>query len=172
MKERPILFSGDMVRAILAGEKTQTRRVAKIQPMDWSKTYFRCPYGQPGDRLWVRETFMPLTKGYAYRADNLINEKFPGTKWKPSIFMPRKANRIMLEITNIRVERLQEITPSDYRNEGINIFYPAGMNSLDIESMLKQRWIDLWDSINLKRGQGWNKNPWVWVIEFKRVSNG
>jgi len=127
MKERPALFNTPMVQAILEGRKTQTRRVVKPQPVYWqyaqsSKYPGRnvahytwekdgapargcepfeyipfCPYGEPGDRLWVKETFFPLTRGCAYRADGLVNENFPGLKWKPSIFMPRKASRILLE---------------------------------------------------------------------------
>ena len=116
MKERPILFSAPMVRAILAGTKTQTRRVVKLKP-DYMETFLRlpnkvacCPYGQPGGRLWVRETFedceSALHSCVLYRADGGT----PGTKWTPSIHMPRWASRITLEITGVRVERLQDIS--------------------------------------------------------------
>ena len=217
MKTRPIIFNGEMVRAILEERKTQTRRVIKSQPLypglekmvytlhpfapssvkgtpaeginialeenvwcheDWVGNIVgvqgKCPYGVPGDRLWVRETFFydgtDNPPGIHYRASaNQADEEWfkeEGWKWKPSIFMPRKFSRITLEITNIRVERVQDITPADYRAEGISTFYPAKMNSLDVEPMYRQRWIDLWDSINAKKHL-WESNPWVWIIEFK-----
>jgi len=182
MKERPILFGGEMVRAILDGSKTQTRRVIKPQPDEaWTmqgpcvinghyadgpcKSDLRCPYGKSGDRLWVKETFMPLTKGFAYRADGLINEKFPGINWQPSIFMPRSASRIMLEIESIRVERVQDISEEDAIAEGCGYYDKPD----DFPLLPLQDFCDLWDSINEKRGFGWKDNPWVWVIEFQAV---
>lgn len=191
MKERPILFSGPMVRAILAGRKTQTRRICKKAWWDeftwagdvyparesgwiawWPKgdaeftkrAYldgFLCPYGQPGDRLWVRETWLLVddmngSQQVHYRADN---EDIPGS-WKPSLFMPRWASRISLEITGVRVERLQGITEEDAQKEGVEI---DGHYSMFYKTAFKK----LWDSINGKK-HPWESNPWVWCIEFKR----
>lgn len=146
--DHPILFSGPMVRAILEGRKTQTRRVIKPQPPHWTWNdhsfddrcinvamvddrdgyYVISRYGKPGNRLWVRETFRELidlgaplgSSGnyYEYKADDLPNYN-PDVKWKPSIHMPRKASRITLEIVSVRVELLQAITPEDVRAEGI-----------------------------------------------------
>lgn len=199
MKERPILFSGEMVRAILDGRKTMTRRVIKVQPPDdayilgrmvestaradrknegklhWikfndsriissDKTYFKCPYGQIGDMLWVRETYIEDTNGIHYKADDKFNCAKELGGWTPSIFMFREYSRINLEITNIRVERLSDITEEDAKAEGVakegNTVYPYSF---------KEMFSHLWDSINSKRGFGWDKNPWVWVIEFRRV---
>ena len=191
MKERPILFSGPMVREILAGRKTQTRRVltvpwkgrARCQPYDpyftdtdgrlfWEDEYGdwndyektkRCPYGIPGDRLWVKETWLLVddmngNRQIHYQADN---EDIPGP-WKPSIFMPRWASRITLEITNVRVERLQGITEEDAIQEGCGAKHNFGDGSA------KTGFAMLWDSINGKK-YPWESNPWVWCIEFKRV---
>ncbi len=184
MKERPILFSGQMVRAILGGRKTQTRRVVKtrrntvIQEQadgtlwpyyedeygEWNRCV--CPYGEIGDRLWVRETFSNVTECTHY---NHLHDKrqwlykatdetcFP--KWKPSIHMPRKASRITLEIISVRVERLQDISKSDARREGI----PSLVDPLFSVDGFQR----LWESIN--GHESWDANPWVWVIEFKRV---
>lgn len=184
MNERPILFSGPMVRAILEGRKTQTRRVMNPQPVDqdengwyvqvpvtdarapgmvfYERKYFHCPYGQPGDQLWVRETFDDVHGSVLYRANPEDAEDFPpcGGKrchWKPSIFMPRWASRITLEIVGVRVERVQEITPDDARAEGVEHLYAP-----------RNAFANLWDSINAKRGYGWDSNPWVWVVEFRR----
>jgi hypothetical protein len=153
MKERPILFSAPMVRAILDGRKTQTRRVIKEKLMRGEGAHVNnCQYGKPGDRLWVRETFCyhDYLARYLYKADGVT-----GVKWKPSIFMPRIASRIMLEITGIRVERLQDISEEDAIAEG----WPKSSD-----------WYrSLWESIN---GQGsWVLNPWVWVIEFMVLNN-
>lgn len=191
VKERPILFSGEMVRAILEGRKTMTRRVMRIQPkyhpkwkswelaqivkgqsFDWPEDMSApfgisgfCPYGIPGDRLWVRETW---AQGQRNGKDTVLfykasheKEVAEGIKWKPSIFMPRWASRIMLENTNIRVERLQEITASDVEREG------AITKNTDIRDALGI-WIKLWDSINGKK-YPWASNPWVWVIEFTQL---
>lgn len=211
MKERPILFSAPMVRAILDGQKTQTRRLVTPQPKNprpicdehiWADTvdpvtrYFSCKIGLPGDRLWVRETWVPLgnvdpitgakiecTAGerafpdrdlvVAYRANSTIefcdHDGFSGEfadkddipKWKPSIFMPRWASRITLEITSVRLESLHEISRGDAMQEGCP--FPNMANGAD-----PRRWYEgLWDVIN---GLGsWAKNPWVWVIEFRRI---
>ena len=206
-KERPILFSGEMVRAILDGKKTQTRRVIKPQPtittksnylcnfeMEKGKRYaaglgveiqnladcFKgigrfCPYGKVGDRLWVRETH--LIKEYdfdyhvTYFADgetkifkSNVSGMFTNKKTRPSIHMPRHFSRIDLEVTDIRIERLREINTLDIKNEGVEI-----LKSWDTPDVIFDKFIELWDGINAKRGYGWDKNPWVWVVTFKRV---
>jgi len=216
MKERGILFNGEMVRAILGGRKRRTRRVMKVQPSvegqrlttvvstTFSKRdvgkhlwvtvvskgrtanegpLFSNPYGVIGDRLWVRETFaMPMTVLGApnylkmndgvpiiYRADGTTltdQPDFYGVHWRPSIHMPRWASRITLEITDVRVERVQDIGAYDALAEGIK---PRGMDGVDIATNLIDDFRELWDSINAKRGFGWDANPWVWVIKFKRV---
>ncbi len=205
VKERPILFSGEMVRAILDGKKTQTRRVVKPQPsadcilvefqVDSTKPWwitsdpghksvyeYISPYGLPGDRLWVRETwdvrFLEgvLEKQLCFRADMTsikCPENFKGElnyNWRPSIFMPRWASRILLEIVNIRVERLQDITESDAEKEGmtvkkVNIPQPGFKVGDPLESY-RDVFKFLWNSINGK--YPWESNPWVWVIEFKK----
>jgi len=167
MKEQPILFSSEMVKTILDGRKTQTRRVIKPQPNsgvrqspfvksgleDGHGREIKCPYGQPGDLLWVKETWNGTQgEGVAYRA---TNPEMNGEPWKSSRFMPRWASRITLEIVNIRVERLQEIKPLDAVAEGMDP---------DRHSVIEFR--NLWNAINGKRGYGWDINPWVWVIEF------
>lgn len=188
MKERPILFSREMVRAILDGRKTQTRRVA-------FKKY--CPYGKPGDRLWVRETWscgivnaLPGIVYYASYADDknwfrhlpcvygdLIGDSW-GILWnkyqdrkRPSIYMPRWASRILLEIVNIRLEHLHDINESDAQQEGWDLSNIDLNKTYDPVCQKKAtEWFHgLWDSINGKRGLGWEKNPLVWVIEFKRI---
>lgn len=207
-KERPILFSGPMVRAILEGRKTQTRRVVKHQPIKgdvyptkddgiWGAqtersvtSYFACPHGQPGDRLWVRETWGlldtqpcdgPERATIGYRADgdgNAPNGRYQ--LWRPSIFMPRWASRLTLEILRIRVERLQDITEDDCIDEGVPHdglvgYYCEEGDPNDPEDIGAHRcnwragYKQLWDSLNAARGHGWDKNPWVWVIEFKRI---
>lgn len=204
MRKLPILFSADMVKAILDGRKTQTRRVLRKQPLDvlpmntqnqWvglmqrepeSKgTVFNCRYGVPGDRLWVRETFSiidstadddTLTVVYATDMDKKRTPQFDirvspeewnkygggnfDSRWRPSIHMPRWASRITLEIVSVRVERLQEILdrPNDIVAEGINR-----------SSVAPFEFSDLWDSINAKRGYAWEQNPFVWVVEFRKM---
>jgi len=176
--ERPVLFSGPMVRAILEGRKSQTRRVVKPQPPHGIKSvyapitrdpgnwqgvasddligwYGRCPYGIPGDRLWVRETFQRARGGFQYRADGITTPR----AWKPSIFMPRTASRITLEVTGVRVERLQDISEKDARAEGV-----------DAAPCFCIPYRRLWDSLNAKRGFGWEKNPWVWCISFSKAA--
>lgn len=200
MKSRPILFSSPMVRALLDGSKTQTRRIVKPQPAQvlphattplirlratdetlslWNDA---CPYGQLGDRLWVRETWANIALSgyhpvYVFRAEISKPEIWEGVKWKPSIHMPRAASRITLEITDVRVERLQDISEPDAIAEGIEwgrhepkidmegyrMYGAAGITN---DSRLSYR--TLWDSIN---GPGsWNSNPWVWAITFKRLT--
>jgi len=199
MKERPILLKDEMVRAILEGRKTQTRRMVKPQPtaltsdgLPFAQTandesfgrlgkVIACPYGQPGDRLWVRETFTDEAGGIwpylgehiSYRADPLqpLCER-----WTPSIHMPRWASRITLEITSVRVERLQSISYADAQAEGVQTetadpwFYhiTTERNVYDFAADEPQgSFRKLWESIN---GPGsWAANPWVWVVEFKRV---
>lgn len=189
MKERPILFSGPMVQAILDGHKTQTRRIQKEQHLGAASTVL-CPYGQSGDRLWVKETWADVRGrgfdndlfpvGVGYRAgcdsESLKIAKEYGVNWKPSIFMPRWASRITLEIVGVRVERLQDITPEDVAAEGIKKIYQgkelAGwlgpFNGHDFPySHASEAYSALWDSIN---GNGaWAQNPWVWVISFKGI---
>ena len=199
MSERPILFSGPMVRAILEGRKTQTRRVLK--PSAYLRRYnderrlnlseaqlldakahaarvnigrgLPSPCGAPGDTLWVRETWAPSRfkagdPNYAYRADG---EREGVGRWRPSIHMPRRASRLTLRIKSVRVERLQEISEADAIAEGVlrtggraqlqpNHFRPA-----------RELFSELWDSINEDRAP-WASNPWVWVVEFSRVTEG
>jgi hypothetical protein len=192
MTDRPILFSAPMVRALLAGTKTQTRRVVK--PNAWvdegdcdytgqcvkvgeSIDLRRCPYGQPGDRLWVRETWavrglawgmkpsqaakIASPAAWRYAADDATGWQHG---WKPSIHMPRAASRITLEITGVRVERLQEISEADAQAEGCNIRAAV----CDVSDPASRMYHALWESIN---GPGsWAANPWVWVVEFKRCN--
>lgn len=174
MKERPILFSAPMVKAILDGRKNQTRRVVKPQPRApkatydagiWSDTndpvtrYFGCPHGVPGDILWIREAFTTLDCHHgqiAYRATD--EAKITDAKWKPSIHMPRSASRITLEITGVRVERLREISMADVIAEGLCL----STDKTDLSDFQ-----NLWESIN---GPGsWALNPWVWCLTFQRI---
>lgn len=199
MKERSIIFSAPMVRAILAGTKTQTRRIMKPQPLDdapeliahlvphghyrwWNSECdegeaWKCPYGQPGDRLWVREDYrfgngfdhMPprdvrATANVWYEAERGSGaQTWPAHvgKLRPGMFMPRWASRITLEVTGVRVERLQDISRGDAMDEGCPFQnMAAGPDPRDW-------YADLWDSIN---GPGtWDANPWVWVVNFARV---
>ena len=172
MKERPILFKGEMVRAIMEGRKTQTRRIVKNTDLietiedgipyyqdeygDYHKTESACPYGKIGSLLWVRETFnSDWCDHVIYKADggSAISAGYDSEpKWKPSIHMPRIASRINLEITNIRVERLQDITEEESQAEGVSS---------------KGEFKLLWCAIN--GFDSWNENPFVWVIEFKKV---
>ena len=181
MKERPILFSGGMVRAILAGRKTQTRRIIKLDNGLFISREYRAvldpensterevmecasPYGQPGGRLWVRETWTTaqnLDPDSIERSKIFYRADIPHVDyiWKPSIHMPRWASRLTLEITNVKVERLNSISVEDALAEGIS---HSTMNDPKVE----YQW--LWEKIN---GHGsWEKNSWVWVIEFKDVS--
>jgi hypothetical protein len=220
-KERPILFSGPLVRAILGGTKTQTRRLVNLRgakpdagrfeqstvlPALWlgcdvddTTIVLRCPYGAPGDCLWVRETcILPVfdddPEQVVYAADHAdpevaraeIQEGADGdVRWRPSIHMPRWASRIDLEVTRVRVERLQAITEEDARAEGVDWtsrqfldpqdevdddredprevgYAPAGA------SFARDNFRRLWDRINGDRAT-WDSNPWVWAIDFKRV---
>lgn len=213
MNDKPILFSGPMVRGILDGRKTQTRRVVRfrldageelIHPLPrsvefaadlgmlyWThggqKRVTPCPYGVPGDLLWVRETWCPVEdegdRWVDYRATPRYAAEHPAgwenapqdpeaLKWKPSIHMPRWASRIALEVTNVRVERLQEITEEDARAEGVQ---PAVMVHARpgyppvTEQLYGAAFEILWNRINGKRAP-WTLNPYVWVVEFKRLA--
>ena len=208
MKERPILFSGEMVKAILEGRKTMTRRLTTRY------------YGDVGDRLWVRETWRvgmredpyQQYKGVQYKADELCPEydkdELPiwlspesrnmgvSPHWKPSIFMPRWASRITLEITDTRVGELQNITEEDAEKEGMpdeypidpvycpncqgqgtcGAIHPRSLGYMEIDcpecDTAKKKFKNLWDSINgrgRKPGRAWENDPWVWVISFKVV---
>ncbi len=242
--ERPIIFSGEMVRAILEGRKTQTRRVMIPQPPHhtWSHyksdkfnflseggQYIKCPYGQPGDRLWVRETWKPgawleddgliaidykaspeiTNTSWMQIPDDEDGEKFNNfwlsicdelhksgiepdcdgeyywehgkspLKWRPSIFMPKWASRIALEIVNVRVERLQDISEEDAIAEGcIGLRCEHTYSEYGCTDCLNTGWIEppsldfmnLWNLINGKK-YPWESNAWVWVIEFKRIDN-
>jgi hypothetical protein len=177
--DRPILFQADMVRAILAGRKTQTRRALKVQPLDvlpmnedpvnrWvtldvrdpedaSKNHgsiIGCRYGKVGDRLWVREAWAPGAAGQIiYRADG-DQLSLAAVKWRSPIHLKREHSRLTLALTRVRCERLQAITVDDARAEGIEDRHLA-------------RYAELWDRINGKRaGCAWQDNPFVWVLEF------
>ncbi|HDR8950793.1 TPA: hypothetical protein QDA82_001069 [Burkholderia vietnamiensis] len=229
MKERPILFSGAMVRAILEGRKTQTRRIVKPtgahhifqfrgreeargtdEPTgEWAwcraerviSEHIRCPYGKPGDRLWVREAFRftsdfdgdsptsvggrCLDAGYRtpwapvrYEVDGEERDwRWVGTppghevtagRARASMHMPRWASRITLEITCVRAERLQAISWDDAIAEGIKDPRRAAVRIDPIDGTVAQ-FRQLWDSLNASRGHGWDANPWVWAIEFRRI---
>ncbi|ELR6873462.1 hypothetical protein I3B08_21355 [Salmonella enterica] len=196
MKERGMIFNGEMVRAILDGRKTQTRRPVKFPFRDVNLgcelsgnelagevsagNYWNSRVGQPGDRIWVRETFRVHSRAtdvatLVYRASvrnswteqthrvpvAVCNKPVTPEKWTPSIHMPRWASRITLEITDVRVERLNSISDSDASKEGCCI---ADMENGDCLSDVFTR---LWTSIY--GDDSWQANPWVWVIEFKRV---
>lgn len=220
MTERSIIFSGPMVRAILTGSKSQTRRVVKFKPWHqieerddgtpWPWMYdddraadhwAPCPHGQPGDRLWVREAWaahledevpsdrprgprhtmgipaQPERKSFVfYRADGpLLHPDGYPSSWYPSIHMPRKYSRITLEITGVRVERLQDISEDDAKAEGIEPAAVPGSWRLygrdtngDMDRSPRVSYRSVWESLH---GPGaWAANPWVWVIEFKRLN--
>lgn len=207
MKERPILFSGPMVRALLNGSKTQTRRIVKNAPAfagdeansaaGHAGEYFEklaCPYGVPSDRLWVKETHRFFDQVWAadamesavqYRADNevrgcvdrkVIAKPTPANgDWKPSIFCTRQASRIDLEITDVRVERLNDISKADAITEGIETGEYGFKLYGELEKINQWTKADpvwsyqtLWESIN---GAGsWALSPWVWVISFRRIN--
>lgn len=222
MKERPIIFSTPMVQAILQGRKTMTRRVIKsktglfqvskanyepdaahfyhdrsVSMLDENErdvgTLF-CPYGNPGDRLWVRETwnygdpndlvpgeitgdkcgFIGQIDGrevewvWVYKASCPEVHPIKGElNWKPSIYMPRSASRILLEIINVRVERVQDISEDDAIMEGAEMAMFEAVNPDFSTNSYKNGFMKIWTNIN--GNESWNANPWVWVIEFKKI---
>lgn len=211
VRERPILFMPEMVLAVLDDRKDQTRRVVKEQPkvelfafigsdnkptgdfafVDHPRViskHIRCPYGVPGDRLWVRENLRRTESGiWIYGADKkpvLVskNNETAMTAWAhhkqqnycPSMFMPRWASRITLEVTEVRVQRIQEISEEDAKAEGIaevegkRGVWDGGGPAMGPNPQVA--FMRLWNSINESRGYGWDANPWVWVIGFRRVN--
>jgi hypothetical protein len=197
VKERGIIFAAPMIRALRAGVKTQTRRILKsphaadidIFSFDapqglWEGGIYgdsgtaahgewvRCPYGSPGDRLWVRETFLEnygdAQMRHAYRADWTARaaEVCPEPKWKPSIFMPRALSRLTLEITDVRVERVRAISSADALAEGIEPFEGCTISDEMPGWDPVEHYAKLWDSINGKRAP-WSANPFVWAITFR-----
>jgi hypothetical protein len=202
VKERPILFSGPMVRAILEGRKTQTRRVMKPQPQNetcfawfpptgivnaapgglWTDTprafVQPCPYGDPGERLWVRESFdwiagkMVHAVGGLSETKRIENIRYradggnpASCRWTPSIHMPRWASRITLEIDDVRVQRLQEISEEDALAEGID---DAWLVKHQVSPPRVPSFQALWDDINGAK-HPWASNPWLWAITFRRI---
>lgn len=200
MKETGIIFTGESVRAILAGTKTQTRRVVTGRPLEWlapemfvpefvaDPSNNLCPYGYAGDRLWVRETWgltasipvsaqrQAIKDGFclpgwlAWRADDPAGNWC----WRSPIFMPRWASRITLEVTGVRVERVQEISEEDAWAEGV---LPPTWETDGLCFSRDHQHIDarpafacLWDSINAKRGYSWESNPFCWAITFRRIN--
>ncbi len=194
MMDKPIIFSTEMVRAILEGRKTQTRRVIKPQPAsgvrksvfvksgleDGHGREIKIPY-QPGDTLWVRETWCKFgdiigvnedADIYYYKADYPCPVDKSIKKWRPSIHMPKGVARIWLEVTAVRVERLQDITPYDAWNEGCRIgnSFPWEHHIPELQQQCRDVvFRGLWDGLHEKRGFGWEINPWVWVIEFEVI---
>lgn len=205
IKERPILFSAPMVRAILEGRKTVTRRPVKGLGLQWLEDFTPeyvaeaanslCPYGKPGDRLWVRETTevdektSPVVRLARYSADHQPvlyrhpeGDEYDGSvaHWdyprrsRPSIHMPRWASRILLEITDVRVERLQDISEDQAKAEGVRLYTDHAelgewwhVDGIDTYSADPRKSFELlWSSV----GGDWVANPWVWVVEFKRVT--
>lgn len=212
MKERGIIFNAEMVRAILDGRKTQTRRIMKPQPTPcdyidwrgkargghvWPSNIFRtmlhvegelqngdggwkglvgdaCPFGDIDDRLWVREAFqvgLCTESTIAYKATHKPSDLEEGwhekIKWRPSIHMPRWASRILLEITGVRVERLQSISEEDAKAEGFDNSQSDAANSIGWFEKPIRAFRRAWE--NIYGADGWDSNPWVWVIEFRRV---
>lgn len=201
MTERGMIFNAEMVRAVLDGRKTQTRRIMTVQPdspnfgllritdstkradigkYHWAESnatgtharspLFSCPFGAVGDHLWVRETFAPglctaTTIAYCatHKPEDLDEGWYDRIKWTPSIHMPRWASRITLEITGVRVERLQGVSEADAKAEGI--IPAAGGVGKGWEHRFNFR--ELW--MGIYGADSWQANPWVWVIEFKRV---
>lgn len=207
MKERPILVSTPLIRPILTDLKVHTRRLIRlpegydlaqnatvshrhgiwweVRCEPWATVVVRCPFGVPGDRLWVREAWQIVTGAKAgdlgavvrYRDMEVLPVTMPAEKpmplgltwdsWRPSIHMPRWASRISLEVTDVRVQRIQEITEEDARAEGV-CEHPAARSVVD-SGMWTYRaaFRAVWDAID---PGGWDRNPWVWVVAFKRVA--
>ncbi|WP_368821886.1 morphogenetic protein [Klebsiella variicola] len=209
MTERGMIFNAEMVRAILDGRKTQTRRPVKFPVHDKNLgcelagnelagelsagNYLNSAFGKPGDRIWVRETFCPVDdtqyggeKWVDYRATPRYEASHPAgwdsapndaeaLKWRPSIHMPRWASRILLEITDVRVERLNSIHDVDAMREGIQNLTTCSHADFGIPGVVNAQhpvraFQLLWESIY--GADSWRANPWVWVIEFKRVEGG
>lgn len=209
MKERGMIFNAEMVRAILDGRKTQTRRPVKFPVLDKNLgcelagnelagdlsagNYLNSAFGKPGDRIWVRETFAALEPGsyeqvkpqeghcqdLRYAATDRLAKSdadIRGYKWVPSIHMARWASRILLEITDVRVERLNAISEEDARAEGIidggclNCGEPEPCGCANPEPDATDAFAYLWQSIYGQ--ESWNANPWVWVISFERIEGG
>lgn len=188
MKEKPILFNADMVRAILDGRKTQTRRIVKLphgadvivqNGKVWKPArvdyegYVDCPFGQPGDRLWVRESWAwyPLDHDptcVIYRADYPHGTPCPPEyeRWRPCIHMPRWASRILLEVTAVRVERLQDISEADAQAEGATGQCPVGNLRVYNKAPLAYHFAQIWEQAHPNT---WDQNPWVWAIDFRSV---
>jgi len=208
--DHPILFNGPMVRAILEGRKTKTRRIVKLNASgrawkgkknwhcDDPDALLACPY-QPGDRLWVRETWCMRTGGMLphmdraciprYRADGELKPEWGFMKWHPSIHMPRRASRITLEVTGVRIERLQDISDEDAKAEGLTTvtkdgqLYKWGIPDRDglpgscddgwpwthWDTDPREAFRSLWNGINLDTN-GWDANPYVWVIDFMVIN--
>jgi hypothetical protein len=178
--ERPIIFSGSMILAILQGRKTQTRRMIKGHPHAMKPLNIGCPHGTVGDRLWVKETIRGGTQSISrYNADGgelpagpeectIAWRKLYDQKW-PAIYMPRWASRITLELTSVRVERLQDISEEDARAEGVDDHRPADGDQNGLVNAAQYYFERLWDRINGKRCP-WASNPWVWALEFRKVS--
>lgn len=184
----PILFNMEMVRAILDGRKSCTRRIIKPQPQgyfevseeplyiydtDGKQGKITPPY-QPGDILYVRETWKQAPNGYYYYEDWQRNNIADVTKWKPSIHMPKKATRIWLKVTDVKIERLQDVTEDGAKAEGAidnRGFIHSPENEYDRIHTAKEHFIKIWNS-TIKKSDldryGWDANPWVWVIEFER----
>ena len=214
MKERPIIFNGEMVRAILDGRKTQTRRPVTSRnsetgawpwgALDWTSGG-QIPYAdgdaknggqylhvrsrpktmeddgivdrvycrnQPGDRLYVRETFQYWDIGGGAGVYYRATEPNRAGPWSPSIHMPKELSRIMLEITGVRVERVQDISEEDAREEGLSHdpcgWFVPGVPATGAKTA-SEAFSQLWSSIYNAHGFGWTSNPWVWVIEFRRI---
>lgn len=207
--DRPLLISTPLVRPTIDGRKTVTRRVAGLDEVNVSPGFFelmyvknlegfsfaafkgpngkqvgvKCPYGGRGTTLWVRETWLPLTNGYGYKADGLIRAgKIPGTNeyyqprmtWKPSIHMPRKASRITLELLEVSIERAHDITEEDAKLEGVDRgilleHETTGKMELTLEGnplgLYRHGFIHTWITLNGR--ESWDKNPWVWRLSFK-----
>lgn len=208
MKETPIPFIPELVRAIMHGQKTQTRRVIKPDPKVVNQIYadaciltarilggnnqrIRCPYGRPGDRLWVRHPFWRGGKG---KNDQVWDEFTRMVRWQDGVeaslveldldeqgkhamlkkknarFMPKWAARLWLEITEIGVQRVQEISEADASAEGCpGLAFLPGPDGADGIAP-RERFRELWDRINAERGYDWESNPWVWVVKFRRLT--
>lgn len=169
MAIKPILFNTEMVRAILDGRKSCTRRIMKPQlTAHYGTQYVKPPYG-PGDILYVRETWKKAPNGYYYYESWQRDDVADIVKWKPSIHMPKEAARIWLKVTDVRVERLQDITIEGIRKEGLEPRFNVKDKFSD--GIARGRFLELWNN-TIKKSDldhyGWNANPYVWAIEFER----